>query len=47
MVAKDLLHEFECKATQAVAVGNHNLGDKAVEYAFQKGFKAGALPVEA
>lgn len=25
MVAKDLLHELECKATQAVAVGNHNV----------------------
>jgi hypothetical protein len=46
-VSKDSLHVPEGEATQAVAVGNHNCGDMAAEYAFQKGFKPGALPVEA
>jgi len=38
--SKEGLHKFESEATQAIRVGNHNFGDMAVEYAFQKGFKA-------
>jgi hypothetical protein len=46
-VLKKLLQQLEGEAAQAVTVGNHNFGDMATEYAFQKGLKLKTLPGEA
>jgi hypothetical protein len=45
--SKDSHQALEGESAQAGAVGNHNCGDMAAEYAFQKGFKHVALLVEA